>query len=193
MQGNAIQIPIVPTQRANANTEKTKNSLKDSRLKHPKKACLSYININSVRNKLEALSEFACTQVEFFAIGKKNLIVPSQQHSLIIWVLGLTKVFDKCRGNFENIIVLCDFNMKPTNQEMTTFTSDNDFINIIKSNTCFKTSTRTCIDFILTNKPKSFQNIRVIETGVSDHHLLIFSFLKTSLIKMLPNELRYRK
>ena len=73
MQGNAIQIPIVPTQRANANTEKTKNSLKDSRLKHPKKACLSYININSVRNKLEALSEFACTQVEFFAISKKKL------------------------------------------------------------------------------------------------------------------------
>ena len=36
-----MQIPIVPTQRTNANIEKTKNSLKDSRLKHPKKVCLS--------------------------------------------------------------------------------------------------------------------------------------------------------
>ena len=58
LQGNASQIPIVPIQRTNANTEKTKNSLKDSRLKHLQKVCLSHININSVRNKLEALSEF---------------------------------------------------------------------------------------------------------------------------------------
>ena len=54
MQGNAIQIPIVPTKRS-------KNSLKDFRLKHPKKVFLSYVNIDSVRNKLEALSEFAFT------------------------------------------------------------------------------------------------------------------------------------
>ena len=55
--------------------------------------------------------------------------------------------------------------MEPTNRVMTTFMSDNDYINIIKSNTCFKTSTGTCIDLILTNKPKSFQNTGVIETG----------------------------
>ena len=93
------------------------------------------------------------------------------------------KVLDKCRSNFENIVVLWDFIMEPTNQEMTTFMADNDFINIIKSNTCFKTSTGTCIHLILTNKPKSFQNTGVIETGVSDHHLLIFSILKTSFTK----------
>ena len=67
---------------------------------------------------------------------------------------------------------------------MTTFMSDNDFINIIKSNTCFKTSTGTCIDLILTNMPKGFQITGVIETGVSDHHLLIFSILKISFTKM---------
>ena len=107
---------------------------------------------------------------------------PSQCKSYFI--TELTKVLDKCRSNFENIVVLGDFNIEPTNQEMTTFMSDNDFINIIKSNTCFKTSTGTCIDLILTNKPKSFQNTGVIETGVSDHHLLIFSILKISFTKM---------
>ena len=30
LQGNTFQIPIVPTQRTNANIEKKKNSLKDS-------------------------------------------------------------------------------------------------------------------------------------------------------------------
>ena len=79
------------------------------------------------------------------------------------------------------------------NQGLITFISDNDFINIIKSNTCFKTSTETYIDLILTIKPKRFQNRGVIEIGVSDHHLLIFSFLKTSFTKMPPNKLRYRK
>ena len=61
-----IQIPVVPIQTTNANIEKTKNSLKDSRLKHPKKVCLSCIN--SVRNKLGVLSEFVCTQANFLVI-----------------------------------------------------------------------------------------------------------------------------
>ena len=111
----------------------------------------------------------------------------------IYFITELTKVLDKCRSNFENIVVLGDFNMEPTNQEMITFMSGNDFIHIIKSNTCFKTLTRTCIRLILTNKLKNFQNTGVTETGVSDHHLLIFSFLKTSFTKMPPNKLRYCK
>ena len=83
--------------------------------------------------------------------------------------------------------------MKPTNQEMTIFMSDNDFINIIRSNTCFKISIATCNDLILPNKPKRFQNTRVTETGISDHHLFILSFLKTAFTKTPPNKLRCRK
>ena len=45
---------------------------------------------------------------------------------------------------------------------------------------------------ILTNKPKSLQNTGVIETGVSDHHAFIFSFLKTNFTKISPNKLQYR-
>ena len=71
---------------------------------------------------------------------------------------------------------------------MTAFISENDFINIITS---FKTSTGTCIDIILTNKPERFQNTGVIETGDSDkirtHNHLVrkrtFNYLaKLSLI-----------
>ena len=42
LQGNTNENSIVPTKRKSANIEKTKNSLKDSWLKHPKKACLTY-------------------------------------------------------------------------------------------------------------------------------------------------------
>ena len=69
---------------------------------------------------------------------------------------------------------------------------DNSFVNLIKSNTCFKSKPGSCIDLILTNKPKSFQNSGVMETGVSDHNALIFSFLETTFTKMPPNKLQYR-
>ena len=82
--------------------------------------------------------------------------------------------------------------MQPTNQILKTFLEDNSFVNLIKSNTCFKSKPGSCIDLILTNKPKSFQNSGVMETGVSDHHALIFSFLKTTFTKMPPNKLQYR-
>ena len=47
---------------------------------------------------------------------------------------------------------------------MTTFVVENDFIN--------KASTETSIGLILINRTKSFQITGVIETDVSDHHLL---------------------
>ena len=37
---------------SNANDDKQTNTLKNARIKHPKKVCLSHININSIRNKI---------------------------------------------------------------------------------------------------------------------------------------------
>ena len=93
------------------------------------------------------------------------------------FITELTKILDKCRGSYENTVILGDFNMQPTNQILKTFLEDNSFVNLIKSNTCFKSKPGSCIDLILTNKPKSFQNSEVMETGVSDRHALILSLL----------------
>ena len=73
MQENTTQIQIEPNLRPNINTEQTKNNAKDSWLKYLKQICLSYININSNRSKLKALSEFVSTQVDFLAINKKRI------------------------------------------------------------------------------------------------------------------------
>ena len=113
-------------------------------------------------------SDIQILSVEISLKKQKQLVVaiytpPSQCKSYFI--AEVRKVLDKCRSNFENNFVLGDFNTEPTNQEMTAFISENDFINIITS---FKTSTGTCIDIILTNQPKSFQNTGVIERGDSD-------------------------
>ena len=74
------------------------------------------------------------------------------------FVTELSKILHKCRGSYENTVILGDFNMQPTNQILKTFLKDNSFVKLIKSNTCFKSKSGSCIDLILTNKPKSFQN-----------------------------------
>ena len=45
---------------------------------------------------------------------------------------------------------------------------------IIKQPTCYKSSRGKCIDLILTNKNMSFQKSNSFETGISDHHHLIY-------------------
>ena len=56
-----------------ANDDKQTNILKNVRLKHPKKVCLSNININSIRNKLDSLFEFTYDIVDFFAVSETKL------------------------------------------------------------------------------------------------------------------------
>ena len=96
-------------------------------------------------------------------------------------------------NSYDNILVLGDFNAEITNDTMANFASVYHFKNLIKSQTCFKSSKNpSCIDLILTNKPRSFQNSSVLETGLSDFHLLTFTVLKTTYRKRPPKIIRYR-
>ena len=72
---------------------------------------------------------------------------------------------------------------------MMTFFNEHDYINLIKNNTCLKGS---CIGLILTNQKYSFKNSTSFETGLSDHHHLIYSKLKTTFHKGEPKTLIYR-
>ena len=54
------------------NDDKQTNIFK-ARLKHPKNVCLSHININSIRNKLDSLFEFTYGLVDFLAISETKL------------------------------------------------------------------------------------------------------------------------
>ena len=50
----------------------------------------------------------------------------------------------------------------------------------------------TCVDLILTNLPKCFQNSNVFETGLSDFHKLTFTVLKAYFQKQKPKVIKYR-
>ena len=53
--------------------------------------------------------------------------------------------------------------------------------------TCFKNPEKpSCIDLILTNCSRSFQNPCVTETGLSDFHKLVVAVMKTNYKKSQP-------
>ena len=74
---------------------------------------------------------------------------------------------------------------------MMTFLNEHDLINLIKNNTCFK-GEGSCVDLILTNRKFSFKSSTSFETGLSDHHHLIYSMIKTTFHKEEPKTLIYR-
>ena len=69
--------------------------------------------------------------------------------------------------------------------------NNQNLFNLVKSNTCFK-GEGSCIDLILTNRKYSFKNTCSFETGLSDHHHLIYSVMKTTFKSEEPKKLIYR-
>ena len=65
--------------------------------------------------------------------------------------------------------------------------------NLVKEKTCFKSiENPLCVDLFLTNCVSSFQNTKVISTGISDCHKMILTVLKTTFEKVKPKEISYR-
>ena len=68
-----------------------------------------------------------------------------------------------------------------------------DLENLIKGPTCFKNASNpSSIDVILTNRKNSYQNYMTIETGLSDHHKMTATLLKTYFKKKEPVKISYR-
>ena len=76
---------------------------------------------------------------------------------------------------------------------MKVFSDSYVFKNLMKDATCYKNPENpSCIDLILTNNPNSFQNSKVIETGLSDFHKMMVTVMKTTFEKLKPNIIHYR-
>ena len=96
-------------------------------------------------------------------------------------------------GQYDNIILLGDSNCEESNTVMETFFDTYDLKNLVKESTCFKsTENPSCIDLIITNKEASFTHTKVIETGLSDHHKLILTVLKSYYAKPDAKTITYR-
>lgn len=78
-------------------------------------------------------------------------------------------------------------------EAMIDFSDTYNLTNLIKEPTCFKSAHNpTSIDVMLTNRSKSFQKSSAIETGISDHHKMTVTVLKTYFKKLKPIIIKYR-
>ena len=90
---------------------------------------------------------------------------------------------------YDNYIVIGDFNIEAESKEMSSFCDTFDLTSLIKEPTCYKNSDNSsCIALILTNKPLSFQNSCVVETGLSDFHRMILKVTKMTFQKLKPRD-----
>ena len=82
-------------------------------------------------------------------------------------------------GQFEDFILMGDFNVEPSDATMKNFCQIYGCKNIVKDRTCFKNPINsTCTNLIIKNRPKSFQESEVIKTGLSDFHKIGLTVMK---------------
>ena len=72
---------------------------------------------------------------------------------------------------------------------MKDFLQEHKFYYMTKQNTCFKGEGGSGIDLLIANSKFSFMKTNSFETGLSDHHHLIYTILKTKFEKFEPKKL----
>ena len=105
----------------------------------------------------------------------------------------ITQTLDTRYSKYESIVFLGDFNAGIEETTMKSFCESYDLTNLIKQPTCFKNTKKpSCIDLILTNRPKAVQTTCLIETGLSDFHRMTVYVLKMHFRKPPPRIISYR-
>ena len=116
-----------------------------------------------------------------------------KKESISYFLNHVSKVLDKHMVNYENMILLGDFNASIAEDTMNDFCQMYNLHNLINEPTCYKNANNpSSIDLILTNRKKSFHNSITIETGLSDHHKMTVTVLKSYFKKKEPITVNYR-
>ena len=105
----------------------------------------------------------------------------------------LNILLDEYSMKYENYVFIADFNVNKSDSSMIEFCSLTGLKNLINEPTCYKNSEKpNCIDLTLTNQPTLFQFGTVLETGLSNFHLLIVTEFKMNFQKCKPHIITYR-
>ena len=106
---------------------------------------------------------------------------------------NISQAFDKYISLYDNYLCIGDLNAEEGETRMGEFLNRYGLNNLVKEPTCFKSlDNPTCIDMILTNRCRSFQNTTCLANGLSDCHKLVISVMKTKFEKLKPKIITYR-
>ena len=160
---------------------------------------LVYINENIPSRELKMVSTPKDIQILTFELNlrkRKWLIIaiykPPNQND-IYFLNHLEELLEYYLCTYDDYIIIGDFNLKPTESSLKDFMNNHGCKNLINSPTCYKSlENPSCIDLIITNRKDCFQYSQTIETGLSDHHKLIYTMMKSTFEKLPPKKLFYR-
>ena len=109
------------------------------------------------------------------------------------YLIDVGKNLDLLSTNYDNTLLLGDFNDEIENNFLKEFCDLYGMKSLIRIPTCYKNpANSTCIDLMLTNSNRSFQNSCTIETGLSDFHKMIVTVLKIYFQKREAKVINYR-
>ena len=95
--------------------------------------------------------------------------------------------------NYDNFIFFRDFNAYVSDKAMSDFCESYNLQSLTKQPACFKnTENPSCIYLFLTNRPRSFRNSYVKETGLSDFHMITVTVMKMLYTNLPPKIINYR-
>ena len=103
---------------------------------------------------------------EFLIKTRKRLCIglyksPSQNEFFFLDIFS--KVSSKQTCQYENVILIGDFNLIVNNKNLGVFMNTFNLESLINKPTCFQSSNPTCINLILTNKKSFFKISNVLE------------------------------
>ena len=84
---------------------------------------------------------------------------------------------------YENVMLVRDFNLTVESKNLEVFMNTSDLECLIIKPNCFQSTSPSCTDLILKNKKEFFKNSNILEVGISDHHSLIVTALRSQLVK----------
>ena len=105
----------------------------------------------------------------------------------------VSKELDRFLPQYENLLLLGDFNSEMSETDMKDFCETYNLTNLITDPTCFKSvDNPSCIDMMLTNRSLCFESSRTVETGLSDCHKMTVTVMKKYYKKLEPITINYR-
>ena len=140
-------------------------------------------------------SDVEMMTIEFHQMKRKWLLMgvykpPNQSDSEFAEEIITT--FDHYVPSYENIILLGDLNITTENLHLNNLIQIFNLNALIKAPTCYQSHNPTCIDNILTNQKALFNLFKTSETGLSAHHKLISTIMKSGNFKGCSRKKVYR-
>ena len=116
---------------------------------------------------------------------------PSQSDSYFFDCVA--KGLDLYYPDYDKFLLVGDFNAQDTEPILCNFMNQYNAKNLVKDKTCFKSiENPSCVDLFITNSYRSFQNTKVLSTGLSDFHKMVITVLKIKFKKLPPKMISYR-